>query len=96
MVKVKARLAKKPATPAVEPTVRETTDITTMLKAASKKKPPVVTKTPVAKKTIEEDLGLEPQRRLDTDGWPIFSLEELNVGQGGGTDLCPFDCECCF
>eukprot|EP01104_Vermistella_antarctica_P004442 TRINITY_DN14897_c0_g1_i1.p2 TRINITY_DN14897_c0_g1~~TRINITY_DN14897_c0_g1_i1.p2 ORF type:complete len:178 (+),score=41.29 TRINITY_DN14897_c0_g1_i1:195-728(+) len=35
------------------------------------------------------------KRRRTEEGYGIFSLGELNVGKGGGTALCPFDCECC-
>jgi hypothetical protein len=38
-------------------------------------------------------LMLEPGRRTE-DGLPIYAVEEL-CGQGGDTELCPFDCECC-
>lgn len=34
--------------------------------------------------------------RFDEDGIPIYSIESLNIGKGGGTALCPFDCDCCF
>jgi Eukaryotic protein of unknown function (DUF1764) len=34
--------------------------------------------------------------RGDEEGLPVYSTEELNVGQGGNTAACPFDCECCF
>ncbi|CAM9289778.1 unnamed protein product, partial [Discosporangium mesarthrocarpum] len=34
--------------------------------------------------------------RYDEDGLPIYTWESLRIGQGGGTDLCPFDCDCCF
>lgn len=26
----------------------------------------------------------------------IYTEEELNIGKGGMTDKCPFDCDCCF
>lgn len=35
-------------------------------------------------------------RALTEDGYPIYSLKEMKIGMGGGTDLCPFDCNCCF
>lgn len=35
-------------------------------------------------------------RSLTEDGLPIFSPKELKIGMGGGTDLCPFDCNCCY
>ncbi len=34
--------------------------------------------------------------RYDNEGLPIYSLDSLRINQGGGTDLCPFDCFCCF
>ena len=34
--------------------------------------------------------------RMGADGLKVFTEEELKVGQGGNTDLCPFDCQCCF
>jgi Eukaryotic protein of unknown function (DUF1764) len=34
--------------------------------------------------------------RHDAEGLPIYSWDALRIGQGGGTDLCPFDCDCCF
>lgn len=30
------------------------------------------------------------------EGWKIYTPEELFIGNGGDTDLCPFDCQCCF
>ena len=35
---------------------------------------------------------------LDEDGYRyfIYTEDELKIGQGGGTALCPFDCDCCF
>jgi hypothetical protein len=35
-------------------------------------------------------------RALTEDGLPIFTPKELKIGLGGDTDLCPFDCNCCF
>ena len=35
-------------------------------------------------------------RALTEDGYPIFTPKELKIGLGGGTNLCPFDCNCCF
>jgi hypothetical protein len=36
-------------------------------------------------------------RQRTTEGYAIYSEEELRLGaQGGDTDLCPFDCDCCF
>lgn len=38
----------------------------------------------------------ERVHRFDEEGLPIYSTEELNVGKGGITAACPFECECCF
>ena len=35
-------------------------------------------------------------RKVTQDGYKVYKLEELGVGKGGDTDLCPFDCDCCF
>ncbi|KAF5153413.1 hypothetical protein TpMuguga_01g02540 [Theileria parva strain Muguga] len=35
-------------------------------------------------------------RRRTIDNLPIYTMEELNIGKGGDTELCPFDCQCCF
>lgn len=35
-------------------------------------------------------------RRRTEDNLPIYTVEELNIGKGGNTDECPFDCNCCF
>lgn len=36
--------------------------------------------------------------RIDPDsGFPVYSIEQLKIGKGSGsTELCPFDCKCCF
>lgn len=36
-------------------------------------------------------------RKRTEEGYAIYTEEELGFGKtGGGTDLCPFDCRCCF
>lgn len=35
-------------------------------------------------------------RPLTEDGLPIYSWQEMGMGQGGDTPECPFDCNCCF
>jgi len=38
-----------------------------------------------------------PLERIDGDsGLPVYKAHLLKVGEGGGTELCPFDCNCCF
>lgn len=34
--------------------------------------------------------------KYDKDGLPIYTEEQLKLGTGGNTPLCPFDCDCCF
>ena len=36
----------------------------------------------------------DPDRKCTEDGLPIFTMDELNIGKGGNTDQCPFDCKC--
>lgn len=37
-------------------------------------------------------------RRLKkVDGYAVYSLRDLGIStESGGTDLCPFDCQCCY
>ena len=38
-----------------------------------------------------------PLERIDAEsGLPVYKAHILRVGEGGGTALCPFDCDCCF
>ena len=38
-----------------------------------------------------------PVHRFDqATGLPVYKYTALLVGDGGGTPLCPFDCQCCF
>ncbi|KMZ84053.1 hypothetical protein PVBG_02280 [Plasmodium vivax Brazil I] len=49
-------------------------------------------------KKAQRRVGKEtPAERARTpDGLPIYSMEELKMGQGGYTKDCPFECSCCF
>jgi Eukaryotic protein of unknown function (DUF1764) len=50
-------------------------------------------------KATKDDLfGLEGEAGNKTEeGFIIYSETELQLNkQGGDTDLCPFDCDCCF
>ncbi|EUD65450.1 hypothetical protein C922_04190 [Plasmodium inui San Antonio 1] len=40
--------------------------------------------------------GTVTERARTPDGLPIYSMEELKMGQGGYTKDCPFECSCCF
>ena len=37
-------------------------------------------------------------RKRTEEGYAIYSEEELRLAnsKGGDTDLCPFDCDCCY
>ena len=37
------------------------------------------------------DLRSEPKPRKFVDGVAVYSEDDLNIGQGGNTDLCPFE-----
>lgn len=34
--------------------------------------------------------------RKTEEGFNIYTEEELNIGKGGNTADCPFDCNCCY
>lgn len=58
---------------------------------------PVASKLDLGSDDFFDSRGLKRKTRpLTEDGLPIFSPRELKIGLGGGTDLCPFDCNCCF
>jgi hypothetical protein len=40
--------------------------------------------------------GNMPATNKTEGGIKIYSEEELNIGKGGNTKLCPIDCSCCF
>ena len=38
-----------------------------------------------------------PVHRIDAaTGLPVYKAKLLKANEGGGTSLCPFDCNCCF
>jgi len=46
----------------------------------------------------EGEVIISPEAPLERmqDGVAVYKAHLLRVGQGGGTELCPFDCDCCF
>ncbi|KAJ1982635.1 hypothetical protein H4R34_001632 [Dimargaris verticillata] len=36
------------------------------------------------------------KKRFTEDGFPLYTVEDLQIGLGGDTPDCPFDCQCCF
>lgn len=44
-----------------------------------------------------QNANRDPNRKYTEDGLPIYTPAELGLSnKGGDTDLCPFDCNCCF
>ncbi|KAJ1980831.1 hypothetical protein H4R33_005387 [Dimargaris cristalligena] len=69
-------------------------------KVTSKAKPTESTKRK-ATSAFKDDDGFFDTRGTRTkqktvDGYHIYTLTDLKIGQGGDTAECPFDCECCF
>ncbi|KAJ1971682.1 hypothetical protein H4R35_005119 [Dimargaris xerosporica] len=36
------------------------------------------------------------KKRFTEDGYPLYTVEDLQIGLGGDTPDCPFGCQCCF
>eukprot|EP00644_Phytophthora_capsici_P012998 jgi/Phyca11/5329/fgenesh1_pm.PHYCAscaffold_5_\ len=52
-----------------------------------------------AQNTNSTAAGLNPDPRpvrYDEDGLPIYTEASLQIGKGGTSKDCPFDCWCCF
>ncbi|EPX72183.1 uncharacterized protein SOCG_04876 [Schizosaccharomyces octosporus yFS286] len=47
-----------------------------------------------------DDLFLDPKgssgRKRTEEGFLVYDLDELQMGRGGDTPQCPFDCDCCY
>ena len=41
-------------------------------------------------------LDLDPIGYDAESGMKVYRVDQLNIGKGGNTPLCPFDCDCCF
>ena len=69
--------------------------------AAARRKPPSeLVRDPIFGEVYEAD-SVDPQNakvhRHDREsGLRVFKAHALGLGRGGGTRLCPFDCNCCF
>ena len=69
--------------------------------AAARRKPPSeLVRDPIFGEVYEAD-HVDPQNakvhRHDREsGLRVFKAHALGLGRGGGTRLCPFDCNCCF
>mmetsp|Transcript_38584 Transcript_38584/g.46675 ORF Transcript_38584/g.46675 Transcript_38584/m.46675 type:complete len:155 (+) Transcript_38584:281-745(+) len=49
-----------------------------------------------SKKPPDDLIDGKGKRKKTDDGFLIYSVEEMNVGKGGDTPDCPFDCWCCY
>eukprot|EP01100_Stratorugosa_tubuloviscum_P010025 TRINITY_DN424_c3_g1_i2.p1 TRINITY_DN424_c3_g1~~TRINITY_DN424_c3_g1_i2.p1 ORF type:complete len:156 (+),score=49.44 TRINITY_DN424_c3_g1_i2:71-538(+) len=50
----------------------------------------------ISKDIFFDSRGTYSQKRKIIGGLKIYTVDELNLGKGGNTPLCPFDCDCCF
>ena len=50
------------------------------------------------KGSVDDIFGVETdkQRKRTEEGYTIYHEDELGMNKGGETELCPFDCKCCF
>lgn len=51
--------------------------------------------------TYDPDMKVDPMnakvhRKDAATGLNVYKAQHLGIGLGGGTPLCPFDCDCCF
>ncbi|KAJ2448847.1 hypothetical protein EV183_005216 [Coemansia sp. RSA 2336] len=75
--------------PAADPKVIDATRVG-KLEAASSKPP-----APPPDDDFADSRG--KNSKYTDDGLRVFYMEDLKIGQGeGDTELCPFDCQCCF
>jgi hypothetical protein len=47
---------------------------------------------------VDDIFGVEAAevRKRTEEGYAIYHEDELKMNKGGDTDLCPFDCTCCY
>ncbi|CAO3616707.1 unnamed protein product [Cunninghamella blakesleeana] len=45
--------------------------------------------------TFGDSRGKKAKRTTD-DGYPLYDVKDLKIGEGKDTPDCPFDCQCCF
>ena len=66
-------------------------------KAIKKPEKPAAKPAKTMEKAEKKDTGAaKKSRKFTEDGLKIYTMEELKIGQGGNTEDCPFDCDCCF
>ncbi|KAI8350144.1 hypothetical protein BD560DRAFT_439068 [Blakeslea trispora] len=60
-------------------------------KTNTKKRPPP----PSTDEDFGDSRGLKKTNRTTEDGYPLYDVKDLNIGNGLDTPECPFDCKCC-
>jgi len=77
--------------------------IESLFKRIKSRPAPEPVKKVALKKKSRDERERKPQtidhdflRRRVEEGLPVYTEDELNIGKGGGTKECPFDCDCCF
>lgn len=83
--------------------LKEDKDIAELDSLFAKKKPQAVAprQAQIRQKPTRQDDAFFDSRgtkavALTDDGLPVYRDKDLNVGKGGATSRCPFDCDCCF
>ena len=56
---------------------------------------PVQSFKPSKKDNFNDSRGIQSVKRTE-EGYRIYTAKELNIGKGGDSELCPFDCSCCY
>ncbi|CAK63756.1 unnamed protein product (macronuclear) [Paramecium tetraurelia] len=56
---------------------------------------PQAAKNPQAKR-FQNSKQEQSKTKYTEEGYKVYSTDDLKIGKGGNTNLCPFDCECCF
>ncbi|KAI8992650.1 hypothetical protein BDB01DRAFT_848001 [Pilobolus umbonatus] len=62
---------------------------------SAKKSQNATTPLPPVNDGFGDSRGLKKTNRTTDDGYPLYDVKDLNIGNGLDTPLCPFDCDCC-
>ncbi|KAI8069326.1 hypothetical protein BC940DRAFT_298451 [Gongronella butleri] len=65
------------------------------VKSLKRKQPPPVEAKHAADDAFADSRG-KKSKRLTDDGYPLYDVKDLRIGEGEDTPECPFDCQCCF
>ncbi|KAJ1938134.1 hypothetical protein EC988_007681 [Linderina pennispora] len=90
-----AAVPAKPTEPTPAPVVKDKKKAVQVVDATATAKPIV----PHQKKPADDLFGDSrgANSKYTDDGMRVFYMDDLRIGEGeGDTDLCPFECDCCF